>query len=266
MWRFFLLVGQRILKENIFTHAAALAYITLLSLIPLTIIGVAIFSAFPEFHGIQQKVQQFVLNNFVASSAQTIQQHLQIFVNQAINLSASNIFFLLTTAILMVFSMEQSFNKIWGAQKHRNLIQALFMYLAVLIFTPIILGAGLLISAQIMNLKMVSFAVNLPIIKPIILGISPLVCTFIAFVLLYITVPNCKVKFVHACFGSLVASILFEMARYGFSFYITNLSFYTFLYGTFASISIFLIWLYLSWLIVLLGAVATHTVSLEKST
>lgn len=230
--------------ENCPMQAASLAYISLLSIIPIMTLSFNILSISPVFKGISGQIQQFIFKNFIASSAQTIQQHIQTFINQASTLSVPNMLFLFVTAVLMIFAMEQAFNKIWQVKKSRNIVQAFLMYWAVLTLTPILIGAALVMSPYFLSFHFVQAG----------LIIFPYILTFLAFMLLYTIVPNCKVKIRYAASGALIATILFELAKYGFTQYIAYFPTYKLIYGAIAAIPIFLIWLYLSWLIILFGA------------
>lgn len=234
------------------THAAFLAYVSLLSLVPLMVLGFYILTIFPLFSGLQEKIQQFIFTNFVASSAQIILSHLNTFIAQTKYLSVTGILFLLITSAFMIFSMEQTFNQIWRVPKHRNILHAISMYLAVLIFAPLLLGIGFLATSYLMIASS---------IQKTLFIIFPYIFSFLGFFLVYIIVPNCKIRMRYAAIGALVATIFFEIAKYSFAIYIKVFPFYQLLYGTFSIIPIFLIWLYVSWLIVLFGAVVCHNVA-----
>ncbi len=207
-----------------------------------------ILSISPVFKGISDQIQQFVFKNFVAASAQTVQHHIQTFINQTATLSVPNTLFLFITAVLMIFALERSFNKIWQVKKPRNIVQAFLMYWAVLTLTPILIGAGLVMSSYFLSFHLIQTG----------LMVFPYILTFLTFMLLYTVVPNCKVKIRYAASGALIATILFELAKYGFTQYIAFFPTYKLIYGAIATIPIFLIWLYLSWLIILFGASISH--------
>jgi len=257
-------VVVRFFREDIPMQAAALAYISLLSIVPLMTVSFSVLAVFPVFQGLGNRIQEFVFSNFVASAAQVVQQQLQVFINQTKTLSVPGTFFLLIAAILVIFAMEYAFNKIWRVQKRRNFMQAFVMYWAVLTLTPILAGIGFLLSSYLMSSQFISVIMK-PEIRNVILTVSPYVFTFLAFVLLYIIIPNCRVKVWHATVGAIVATILFELAKYGFTFYIVHFPVYRLVYGALAIIPIFLVWLYLSWLVVLFGALVSHSVGADLS-
>ena len=239
-------------------QAAGLSYVSLLAVVPLMTVGFSILTAFPIFQGLSSQIQHFVFNNFVASSASIIENQLQIFIRQARVLPIFGTLFLLFMGLAMIFSMERVFNHIWKVKKHRNLLQAFLMYWTVLTLAPILIGIGLAVSSYMMKITFISTTISIPVIKRILFFISPCIFSFLAFLLLYMAVPNCRVKFKHALLGATVAAILFEIVKRIFTFYIAHFPTYKLIYGALATIPIFLIWIYLSWLIILFGASVSH--------
>lgn len=255
--KIFKIILQRFKEDGCTNRAAALAFATLLSLVPLLTVSFSVLTAFPVFQEFALKIQTFVFENFVAESAQAVQMHLQAIVNQASKLSGIGMLFLVATAVLMVFNMEQAFNAIWRAKKHRSFISAFLMYWAVLTLTPILIGIGIVATAYLVSLPFISAAANVLGLKKLLVIFTPYLSALVAFTLLYLAVPNTKVKFRYALVGGAVATVLFEIAKQAFVFYIRHFSVYRLLYGALAAVPIFLVWLYLCWLIILFGAVVS---------
>lgn len=245
------------MQTNCMNRAAALSFTSLLSLAPLMAVSFTMLHLFPVFSGLSQKMQAFIFNNFVTTSAQIIQAHLQQFIEQAHHLSLTGFLILVVTAVLMMINVEQSFNAIWRVREQRRRVPAFLLYWAILTFLPTLLGIGILISSYIVALPLF-FSVHSFFLATTLLKYVPIVLAFVVFTLLYAAVPNCKVPMTGALLGGIVAAILFEFAKYGFALYITRFPTYALLYGAFAAIPIFLIWVYLSWLVVLFGAVVSH--------
>ena len=258
-------ICKRFQSDGCFSRAGSLAYATLLSLVPLMTVSFLLFTALPIFQEFALKIQEFVINNFVAASAEIVQQHLVKFVAHTSRLSAIGMLFLVLTALLMVFNLEQAFNAIWRAAKRRSLISAFLMYWAVLSLTPILIGIGLLLTTYLFSLPLISEAAQFLGLNKLFLILTPYLSTLLAFSLVYLAVPNCKVKFRDAFIGGIVATVLFELAKQGFVLYITHFSVYRLLYGALAAVPIFLVWIYLCWLITLFGAVVCATLG-EKGT
>ncbi len=266
LYRYTHTMVRQFVVDACFTRASALAYTTLLTIVPLMALSLSVLTIFPIFDDVTKKIQDFVFLNFVAGSADIIQQHLLSFAAAARQLSITGLIFLVLTAVMMVFNMETDFNAIWQVQRRRHGAAAFFIYLAVLIFFPIFVGLGMLISLDLGSLpwiKKTSEAIGL---RPLLLHYLPYLLTWSAFALLYKTVPNCTVKIRHALVGSFVAMLLFESAKYGFTWYLANFPSYELLYGALAAIPIFLMWLYLTWLIILFGAIVAHTIAVGIET
>lgn len=258
------IVFIRFRQDGCANRAAALAFATLLSLVPLLTVSFSVLAAFPVSQELALKIQGFIFQNFVATSAEVVQQHLQAVIYQTSKLSAIGMLFLLATAVLMVFNMEQAFNVIWRTEKHRGFISAFLMYWAVLTLAPILIGIGLAVSTYLISLPFISSAANMLGLKKLLFAVTPYLSTLGAFTLLYLAVPNCKVQFRHAIVGGVIATILFELAKQGFVLYITHFSVYRLLYGALAAIPIFLVWIYLCWLIILFGGVVSATLRTVK--
>lgn len=240
-------------------RAAALTFTSLLSLVPLMTVSFGILAAFPEFRRFGQSIQDFVFSNFVATSGQVIQSYLQTFVQHAAQLSAIGLFFLLITSISMMFTLEQTLNVIWRVRAQRPWISALLLYWTMLTLSPILIGVGFAVSSYLATLSILTTAAKtLGLTKPL-LAVAPFLLSVSAFTLLYIAVPNCKVQFRYGFIGALTAGVLFEIAKYLFTFYVTHFPTYEFLYGALAAIPIFLLWVYVCWLITLIGAVVSNT-------
>lgn len=251
-------VFLRFQQEGFSIRAAGLAYVTLLGIVPLLTVSLSIFAAFPVFQTFAGKVQTLIVNNFVSSSANVAQEHLQDFVHQASQLSFAGIVSLLVTAVLMIFSMEQAFNQIWRISKQRNIVQAFLLYWAVLTLVPIIIASGFMLSSFLLSITGRvghSFSSGLEIFFDLA---APYIFSALAFTFLYLGLPNRKIKISHAILGGIIAAILFEIVKSGFSYFIANFANYTLVYGALAAIPIFLLWLYLTWVVILLGALFAH--------
>jgi membrane protein len=244
-------------QDGCTSRAASLAFTTLLSIVPLLTVSFFLLTLLPISQKLAATIQNFVFQNFVPASAEIIQYHLTQFVHHTSKLSAIGTLFLFATAILMVFNLERAFNIIWRAKKQRSFLSAFVMYWAVLTLTPILIGLGLAISTYLFSLPLISTAARVLGLKEIIFIATPYISTFVAFTVLYLAVPNCKVSWRYALIGGFVATILFELAKLAFVLYITHFPVYRLLYGALSAIPIFLVWIYLCWLIILFGAVVT---------
>ena len=254
---------RRVRREQIQVVAGYLSYVCLMSLVPLVVVMFSVMTAFPLFAELQHSIEQFVYQNFVPSAGDVLQQYLTGFVDNASKMSAVAISFLFVAALLLISTIDTTFNKIWRVTDKRRSITSFAMYWMVLTLGPILVGASIVLSSYIVSLVEVD-EYDLLGLFDIFLRLLPLLSSIIAFIILYIAVPNKAVPFKYALSGAIVAGVLFELAKKAFALYITAFPSYQVIYGALAAIPIIFLWVYVSWLIVLTGALIT--VSLQEHT
>ncbi|WP_456267270.1 YihY family inner membrane protein [Kushneria sp. AK178] len=234
--------------------AASLTYTTLFAVVPLTTVAYSLFAAIPEFQEAGDRIQQFVFQQFVPETGQTILDTLRGFTQQARGLTMVGVVFLLVTSILMMMTVENALNRIWGVRHNRHGLMGFLVYWAVLTLGPILIGSGFLLSSYLASISVLNSAASWLGGSDFILHFLPPILSFLAFLFIYITVPNARVRFRHAAAGALLVSVSLELAKWGFSIFVTNFPSYQILYGAFAAVPLFLIWIFLSWFIILMGA------------
>ena len=260
---FLVLVAERFSRHEGAQNAAALTYTTLLSLVPLMTVTLAVFSAFPVADRVFEVVQDFVFNNFVPASGEMLQEHLAEFSAKASRLTGLGAVSLLVVALLMMANIDRALNAIWEVRRRRGFATQFMVYWAVLSLGPILIGASVLVTSYIVSLPILSEAASTGFGRSL-LGLTPVAASALAFTMVYLVVPNRRVRLAHGLIGGVVAAILFEVAKRGFGLYITQFPTYQAIYGALASIPIFLVWLYLSWIVVLLGAELTHCLGIYR--
>ena len=247
-------ITMRFMQDRCMETAASLTFTTLLSLVPLITIALTVFSAFPVFENFSTQIKIYLLNNLMPEAAGVIiTQYMQQFTDSAARLTTVGIGFLAVTAMLMMLTIDKAFNVIWRATRPRPLVKRLVVYWAVLTLAPLLIGASLSLTSWLVGLSM-GYARHIPLFGVGVLKILPVIFTTMAFTLLFRLVPNRHVPLAHALFGALVAAIAFESMNRMFGYYISHFPTYKLVYGAFASVPIFLMWIYLSWLIILFGA------------
>lgn len=264
-WRhylsFFHFFKKRIKQEQLRVVAGYLSYVSLMSLVPLMVVALSVATAFPIFADIHLSVEQFVYDNFVPTASDVVQQYLSTFVNNASKMSAVAISFLFFVALLLISAIDRTFNNIWQVTKKRRIITSFSMYWMILTLGPILVGGSIAITSYIVSLVTLGVEDSFGLTN-VFFRLLPLLSSFAAFVLLYMLVPNKTVPFKYAFSGALFAAVLFEFAKKVFAAYLTAFPSYQAIYGALAIVPILFLWVYLSWLIVLGGAVVT--VSLQE--
>ncbi len=252
---FLLLVRQRFKEDRCVQFAASLTYTTLLALVPIVTIALTVLSAFPVFTDLMTQLKVFILNNFVPISAgKIISVYMQQFSQKAAHLTALGIGLLAVTAFVLMLTIDHAFDVIWRVRRKRPLLRRFLIYWAALTLGPLLIGASLSLTSYLVSLPL-GLVKGVPAVGMVTLKIVPVALTIFAFALLYRVVPSRPVLPLHALVGGVVAGVAFELMKKVFALYVTHFPTYTLVYGAFASVPLFLIWIYLSWLVVLSGAV-----------
>ena len=264
-WRDFLnfmrFIAGRFNQDRCIQIAASLTFTTLLSLVPLITIALALFSAFPVFEDFSLQIKIYLLNNLMPEMAgKIITEYTQQFAESAMRLTAVGIGFLAVMAMLMMLTIDRAFNTIWQVVHPRPLLKRLVIYWAVLTLAPLLIGASLSLTSWLVGLSM-GYAKHIPVFGVGTLKILPVLFTTLAFAILFRLVPNRYVPHTHALIGALVAALIFESMNRVFGYYVSHFPTYKLVYGAFASVPIFLMWIYLSWLTILIGAVIAASLS-----
>jgi len=248
-------------RDHCPSRAASLAYATLLSLVPLMMIGFFILSWFPEFKGIAPAFQKFILSNFVADSASVIYQYLEDFIGHIRNLSLVNIIFLGFMCVLMICNIVGAFNEIWHVRRKRHFATAFGLYFLILFFSPLLFAFLLVLFMRFASLPIMVSLMGITVIKKPFFLLMPYLSEFVIFTLLNWLLPSTKVPFLNAVIVGGITTVLFEFAKYSFTLYLHYVPTYRLIYGALATIPIFLIWIYVSWLIILIGALICRLLS-----
>ena len=260
--RFFIFTLNKFNQQRCAETAASLSYTSLLSLVPLMAVMFAGFSTFPVFQELFEKLQGFIFNNFIPSSSEVIRDYLTEFVGKASKLTLVGLLSLFIIALILLWRIDESLNKIWGTKKNTNYLRVFLTYWAVLTLGPVLMGASVLATTYLTSLSFISDAADLLGVKAVFLSMVPVLLTLLSFTLIYLIIPNSRVRVSHALIGGISATILFETSKEAFAFYVSHNTTYTSLYGALATVPIFLIWIYISWLVTLWGAVTTRCMEL----
>ncbi|PLX59753.1 MAG: hypothetical protein C0630_17665 [Sedimenticola selenatireducens] len=257
-WRrvrqFGVLIFSRFIADHGLPTAAALTFTSLLSMVPLMAVSLALLTAFPVGDRVVMQLQNFVFNNFLPSSGEVVQQYLNQFSQKAARMTGPGLVFLIATALLMMANIERAFNRIWRIDKRRRLLSRFMVYWAILTLGPLLIGLSVAVTSYLVSMPLLSDTAQLFGPDSGLLRATPAIASAVAFSLLYLVVPNQPVPLAHAVAGGVLAALLFELAKRIFAYYITLFPAYEMIYGALAVIPLFLVWLYLSWTITLLGA------------
>lgn len=252
---------RRFIEQRGLQTASSLAYVTLLSLVPLFTVMFGFIGGLPVFEKLSGEIQSFMFSNFVPTFSEAIEQSLLVFSEKARQLTFTGTLVLVLIALMLIATIDDALNRVWHVKSRRSPPARFLVYWAVLTLGPLLVGAGLVSTSYLLSLPLLDDVYSTFSLKARLLRIMPFISTSIAFTLLYILVPNCYVNKRHALISGVIAAILFELAKFGFGIYVTAMPTYQAIYGAIAVIPIFLIWIYLSWVVLILGAHINYCLS-----
>ena len=254
-------VLRRFVQDRGMQSASSLTYMTLLSLVPLLAFAFAIFAAFPAFEDVRVQLEQTIFEYLVPGSDTQIRGYLNNFLKNTGQLGAIGVVPLGLSALLLLANIEATLNRIWRGERTRSQIMRFLIYWSVLTMGPLLIGAGITLTTNLASIALVGpsqaglsargFSVEKGGIGDELLSISHLI---ICFMILFAVVPNRRVAWRDALIGGCVSGAGFQILKAGFAWYLANVFTYQTIYGAMAAFPIFLIWLYLSWCVILLGA------------
>jgi len=248
------LVLRRFVADRGLQTASALTYTTLLSLVPLLVVSLAVLSTFGAVEGMRGAVKDAVLDVLLPTSKTQVGAQIDQFLGNARTLTGPGLAAIAVTAIMLLFTIEGTFNRIWRVASPRSLALRILRFWSVLTLGPLLLGASLSLTSYF-------FAVaDDDMVQSVVRELSrllPLTLQWMAFTLFYVAIPHARVRIRHAAVGGAVAAVLFEVLKLGFAVYVDNADNFQVIYGALAAIPIFLMWLYSSWTVILVGAEVT---------
>lgn len=245
--------------------AGSLTFTTVLALVPLLAVALSIFTTFPMFGEFRAALEKNLLRELLPEQyAAQLLRYLNNFAAKATQLTAYGLVFLATTAMLMIHTVERALNELWLVQQQRPWAQRVVIYWTLITLGPILIGASLAATSYLLSAS-AGLVQQLPGLVRAALDYLPLLVSGLAYAALYVLVPNRKVRWRDALIGGFAAALVGELIREGFAAYIRTGTVAT-IYGAFAAVPLFLLWVYLAWFVVLFGAAIAATLPMLRST
>ncbi len=230
---------------------AILAYTSLVGIVPMLAVMLGLFSVSPYFSSFESLVMEQVVRNLMPNSQPVIQEYLFKFSQQAASLKGPGLVVMLFTTLMLLWKVDQKLNGLWSERLQRRWWVSLLHYLGISLLGPLFLGMSLVLSSSLLALPLI--VETTPLIDKITSGmkIVPLILAWLGFTALYKLVPVAKVPFKIALMSGLFAMLELELLKSGFALYVEWFPTYAVVYGAFAAVPLFLLWLYLVWFIVI---------------
>ncbi|UTA46696.1 YihY family inner membrane protein [Simiduia sp. 21SJ11W-1] len=243
--------------------AGALTFMTMFALVPMMTVTYSMFSLFPAFQGLDQQLNALIFSNLLPEAGSEVSEHLANFSQQARKLNLASVPLLIITAYLMLKNIEKTFNRIWGVKRGRHGLLNFLIYWAVLSLGPLLLGAGLVMSTYLLSMEFFTEGESSLGLAAWLYSYLPLLLTALAFTLLFAAVPNCRVPLRKAAIGGVVVAVLFELLKRAFGAIMGQTSI-AMIYGAFAFLPLFLIWVNITWMLILSGAILVRVLSTDN--
>lgn len=256
--------ARRAGEARLLEVASSLTFTTVLAIVPLLAVALSLFTAFPLFQQFREALESFLTTSLMPPAvSDNVMGYLNQFALQASRLTAIGGAFLVVTSVLLIMTIDKSLNDIWHVKKQRPLGQRVLIYWAVITLGPLAAGASLWATSFVAR-ESLGLVQDVPEALSLAISFVPLALTGLGFTALFVVVPNRRVYWRDALAGGFCAAIVLEVMKSGFAYYLTRFPTYTVIYGAFATLPIFLLWLYLSWLAVLFGATLAASLPLVR--
>ncbi len=254
----------RFREDRLGLTAGSLTFTTLIALVPLVTVMLAVFTAFPMFSGFEAALQKYFLQNLVPDNiARPVLRALTMFATKARGMGTLGLLLLVATAMAMALTIDRTLNAIWRVRRRRPLAQRILVYWAGLTLVPLLLGVSLTLTSYAVSASR-GLVGRLPGGVELLLEAVQFGLFAGATAALFHFVPNTAVRWRHAWAGGLFVALGFEGAKQLLAWYVVSVPTFSAVYGAFATVPILLLWIYLGWVIVLLGAViAAYAPSLQ---
>jgi membrane protein len=240
-------------RDQCLIRAAGLAFATLLSLVPLSALLFSLFSALGSFNDLLERFQAFLITQLLPASQEEIMAYIRGFVQNTRALGAVGLLFFLLTAVLLLNTVQNAFNAVWGSRERRNSLHRLVTYASILIVGSFLISIGLNLTGMVRSLLAARAVAGIGRSLSFLVGVVPFVFIFLALLLMISLIPSGRVRGSSALVGAAAGVVLWELARRLFFLWITYVLRVSVVYGSLAVVPIFLIWLYVAWSVVLLA-------------
>ena len=261
-FQFVLFVLRRFEADRCREQAGSLTYTTLFAVVPMLTVFLVIISSIKALEPARQQLQQLIYSNFLPKTTIAFDKALNAFTDKSSNLTIIGILFLFVTTVMMLTSIETVFNRIWRVRETRGGIIGFMRYWTIISLGPILLGSAFVISSTMASLNVLSnnFA-GYELNGAFVLWLISFSLTVLGFFILNWTIPNRSVPIKSALIAGLFSAVVFELLKNLFGFIMSNFTSYEVVYGAFAAIPIFLLWIFLSWNIVLIGVEISYALT-----
>ncbi|WGE88931.1 virulence factor BrkB family protein [Actinobacillus arthritidis] len=246
--------------HNIPVSAGYLTYSTTLAIVPLVMVVFSIFTAFPLFQEATEQLKTLIYDNFAPNAGDMVEEYIDLFVANSKKMGIVSTIGLVVVALMLIKSIDETLNKMWRNHRKRSIFISFLLYAVILFIAPLLAGGSIAISSYVFSMAIFN-GEGLLSFSQYLLQYAPFVLIWLLFTSVYWLVPNTQVNIFHAMIGAIIAAIFFTLGKQAFIWYITTFPSYQAIYGALAVLPIMLLWIHLSWQVVLIGGLITSTLN-----
>lgn len=251
---------KRFWDDGLLESAGALAFTTLFALVPLSMVAFGVLSAFPVFEKWSDQLSDYIFSNFVPGAARAVESYLREFSKNTGQLTTAGVIALVVSLLVTLVSVEGAFNRIWRVPTARPQVSRFLVYWTVLTLGALVAAASLALSTRFFALSVFETSAGRQL-ESAMLWMAPMAIELLCFAAIFKVVPHRTVKWRHASAGALLSVASFELVKWGIGLYLGSFGTYQKIYGPVAAVPILMIWIYMSWATILLGASLASSLS-----
>jgi membrane protein len=248
---------KRFRQAHLNQVAGSLAFTTTLALVPMFSIATILIGYLPGFVSWREALQKWLVGSLVPGAISNgVSAYVTQFSSKAKGLTLFGSVGLVLTTFFMLITIERAFNQVWGVKIPRSFLKRMFIFVTATFLGPLLLGLSIYLTSLLVSASQ-GWIRHLPLAFELLASILPIILTALTFLMVYKMGPSAFVEWKDALTGGLVAAVVFEFAKLGFAYFVAKMPVYKTLYGAFAIVPLFLLWIYLTWWVTMAGAVLT---------
>lgn len=265
-FQFLRFLTRHFLEDNCQQKAASLTYTTMLSIVPILTVLLMILSSVPALATVRAQIYEVIYSNLLPQSSLQVSKYINSFAEKSTNLTAIGAMILFVTAIMTLTTIERAFNQIWRVEDRSGGMKTMLRYWAIVTMGPLVLGTAFIVSSTVQSLSFLNQQIGgYGIDWSFWVQVVSIAVTVAGFIAMYWFIPKARVPVKNAAIAGVFVAIMFELMKSLFGTVMTNFTSYEAIYGAFAAIPIFLLWIYLSWNLILLGVEISYTLTIFET-
>ncbi|TXD96595.1 YihY family inner membrane protein [Psychrobacter frigidicola] len=265
-FQFLRFLTRHFFEDNCQQKAASLTYTTMLSIVPILTVMLMILSSVPALASVRAQIYEVIYSNLIPQSSLQVSKYINSFAEKSTNLTAIGVVILFVTTIMTLTTIERAFNQIWRVENRSGGIKSMLRYWTIVTLGPLVLGTAFIASSTVQSLSFLNRQIGgYGIDWAFWVQIVSIGVTTAGFIGMYWFIPKARVPVKNAAIAGVFVAIVFELLKHVFGIVMSNFTSYEAIYGAFAALPIFLLWIFLSWNLVLLGVEISYTLTIFET-